>query len=194
MVQLAGLVVEYLIIGLVSSIWIVLALLSLGKINFQLDPSILVFTPLLYILGMISDYLGSSILSRKKATMENKIFNERGINKSTFSTHQALVQMAVHCPELLKALEMRASRYRIARGTLVNIPFIGLATIWLYYVSSLPFLIILIIVVTIIIILLCVVVFKMWERYLEYFIRQEVYAVEVLKELLKKKKIKYLED
>lgn len=184
MVQLAGLVVEYLIVGLVSSIWIVLAVGSLGKVSFQLDPSILIFTPLLYLFGMISDYLGSSVLVRRKEKIENKIFSEKGVNKGTISTHQLVVQAAIYCPELLKALEMRASRYRIARGTLVNIPFIGIAILWLYHTSSIPWLII----GSVLIILLCIMFFNMWERYLEYFVRQEVYAAEVLKEFHKKKK------
>lgn len=127
MSSLPGLLIEYFINGVIALFWIVVAFYPevLDRTNSQL----LVFIPLAYILGMLTDIIAYVLtlpiktfirarIDRKKLKIEkhtsgrNGTGNER--DKKTF------IEIQHTYPAIAKELTNRSSRDRIARGTIVN--------------------------------------------------------------------------
>jgi hypothetical protein len=127
MSPLAGIVIEYLVVGSTTALWIMLLLGTFGKLPTDLpDPIVILLLPLLYVLGMLSDRLGRLLIEKPKKTLEGKLQKENPV--STQDVHSRLV---VHQPALALQLEARRTRDRVARGVLANVPFLTLsAMIW----------------------------------------------------------------
>ena len=180
--QVTGSLVEYVIIGSVSATWIGL-LLSAADIEYGTQHVIIV-APLLYVLGMVSDYLGHVATRRLKKRIEVTQFAAHRIPAERFSTGRLLAHLAVGPPVLAAHLKDRSSRDRIARGTLANIPLIGVAA--LYWLTDQGNGIITPMAATAIIALTSTaffVVYLMWQRFQLYSVQAEIHAQAVLKEM-----------
>ena len=74
MPPLAGIVVEYLVVGSTSALWILMLLAGFESLPKAVPDAFLVLLiPLLYVLGMLSDRLGRFLIERQKKTLEEKI-------------------------------------------------------------------------------------------------------------------------
>ena len=135
--QLPGMLIEYLINGSCALIWIWISLRMLGKeVPSVSDPRLVLFLPVIYVIGMIIDYVARGLVlfivdtakrlkrtaKPRKATLSSnnsetdKIGEKRKPKKGSVSR----AYMFLHSPELSKQYEMRSSRDRVARGALLN--------------------------------------------------------------------------
>ena len=129
--QLPGLLVEYLIDGSVALLWII-PLLSMVGITLPSDSSKLVlFFPGLYVVGMTVDYLARFIVLRWKRKIKKQVYGQ--FKDKNLSSHEIQAKLTAYSSDLTNAAEMRSSRDRIARGTILNSI---LATVF-YVLSSL---------------------------------------------------------
>ena len=123
MQPLTGVVIEYLVVGSTSALWILVLLAAYGILPEAVPDSLLVLlVPLLYVLGMLSDRLGRLLIETHKRTIEAPLHKEH--NVSTQDVHSRLV---ASLPALATQLEIRRTRDRIARGVLANVPFLTFA-------------------------------------------------------------------
>jgi len=120
MEPLAGVVIEYLVIGSTAALWILLLLGAFDRLPKEVpDPLLILLVPLLYVLGMLSDRLGRRLIEKPKEAIEAKL--HKGQSVSTQDVHSRLV---VYLPALATQLESRRTRDRISRGVLANVPFL----------------------------------------------------------------------
>ena len=125
MIPIPGLLVEYLINGSIALLWL-LPTLQLMGFAMQKDSSInLLLLPGLYMLGMIMDFLGWVILWPIKMLIEKNDLRKLEVDKKKLDPLEA--RSMVFTPDLTKEIDMRSSRYRIARGTFVNAIFATVA-------------------------------------------------------------------
>lgn len=118
--QLPGLLVEYLVNGSCALIWIWILFhvpsvdLPAGMDMARMDGArIALFIPILYVLGMIVDFL--SLITVRHLTMKYTKQRE-GRDGKIMSTAAILL----HSVELGKEYVIRSSRDRIARGMVIN--------------------------------------------------------------------------
>lgn len=122
--QLPGLLIEYLINGATSLIWLIplLALFSTEIDKFELADGVILL-PSCYLLGMVIDFLGSRLLRRYKQKIKQDIRERiRQITGNDYESNElyAEAKLKLYSPELAQSLEMRSSRDRIARGSVIN--------------------------------------------------------------------------
>ena len=127
MKALAGLLVEYLVIGAVSLIWIFpLTINSPAFLDLvaskEVCVSILALAlPAIYVVGMICDYWGYKITKLKilgkygKTGIETEIWGEN-IDPKSQNIH---IYATCYEPQLAEEIEARSSRDRVARGSFV---------------------------------------------------------------------------
>jgi hypothetical protein len=131
------LLVEYLIVGSFSLFWLIPLLMLLGYIsNIQELSNITfaLFVPGIYVLGMLIDSIANSLLKRKKYRLKDSILKKYKMEDNESHNplgHEMEARFVLYEPELLKASQMRSSRDRIARSTVVN--FIFLTIVLLLY-------------------------------------------------------------
>jgi hypothetical protein len=115
-VNLPGLLIEYLITGVLAILWIggVIMLGSDAAPAFdQLSgPQVTLLAPLAYILGMLIDYIGK------------RLTDPFVIDDSKETLHKA--ELVARSAEVGKQYEMRKSRDRVARGLLANLVLLGI--------------------------------------------------------------------
>jgi hypothetical protein len=139
--QVAASFLEYLVSGVVALIWLGPLLERDSALNSSLSASqAVVLLPILYVVGMLIDglgYLATRPLKGKLRARRRGYPTELGSESTTtFVIH--------HSAELGKAMELRSTRDRIARGMIINFftagcviiarnwtPIDGLAPIWL---------------------------------------------------------------
>jgi hypothetical protein len=184
MLQLTGLLIEYLAIGSASLLWILLLIVASAGLPRALDhPAIIaLFLPLTYVLGMIGDFLGESILRSAKSSIRNVARKGTGLEELSSGRIQA--KIVAFSPDLATELNARSSRDRIARGVFVNVPLVGMATLvwvlknssrihYLYFAASLT---------VIFTVLLTLVVYLMWRRFQTISYNYEVFAYQAAEE------------
>jgi hypothetical protein len=146
MKPLVGLLIEYFVIGSVSLLWL-LPMAATSRIFHQFNKDAIgvvaaAAVPGLYVIGMVCDYIGYllinklTIIKRKKEIereekwvglkdwIETKVWQdqiEKGlIKKQKMPSSQLINVYAVACiPALAGEIEVRSSRDRIARGSVV---------------------------------------------------------------------------
>jgi hypothetical protein len=124
---LTGIVVEYLVVGSTSALWILMLLARFDALPRRVpNVALAVLIPLLYVLGMLSDRLGRLLIERSKDKLEGKIRKETGHRE--VSTQDVSSRLIVCLPALAQQLEARRTRDRISRGVLANVPFLTLAS------------------------------------------------------------------
>jgi hypothetical protein len=117
---LPGLLIEYLVSGALAFAWL-LPLLQ-NKIP-KVDGSYLpVFLLLLYVLGMVVDFIAWWVTRLPKQWVRSWVYRRyRGIaSPDSESGTKRAVKIGFYAPELAKELAMRSSRDRIARGAIIN--------------------------------------------------------------------------
>ena len=132
--QLTGLLVEYLTIGSSTVLWITIAIIASGIDLSATTPAlaILIF-PIVYILGMVSDFVGHAATYWHKQRLKRRVRSEHGFDN--ILSQNIYLEALVHYPEIAKDISIRSSRDRVARGFLVNLPFIGISTFF-YVVNN----------------------------------------------------------
>jgi hypothetical protein len=135
--QLPGLLVEYLINGVISLLWVMPTGIILGvEVNKFDTTTALILLPALYLMGMLIDFLGSRTLSWYKRRIMQEIQEE--IKKTTgvkqeYDEHYIEAKLKLYSPELAHAVEMRSSRDRIARGSAIN--FLLATIVWTTFLA-----------------------------------------------------------
>ncbi|TKB28636.1 hypothetical protein FCL47_03915 [Desulfopila sp. IMCC35006] len=180
MKQLAGLLVEYLVIGAVALIWIVPVLSynsmpSIQVASISAIPSLLAFTlPAMYVVGMVCDFLGYRIAKLSKLGK----YGKDGIKKKVWGDEVYPGSQYIHVyatcyePKLAEEIEARSSRDRVARGA-----FVAFSPVLFFPPASLPFLLHLIITI-----FFLVVLSFMWHRYQKLSIKYELLVWKVLQD------------
>ncbi len=176
MLPLAGIVVEYLVVGSTAALWILILLATFERLPKDLPNAFLVvLTPQLYVLGMLSDRLGRFLVKPQKKILEERIQKDYG----HVSTQDVSSRLVAYLPALAEQLEARRTRDRISRGVLANVPLVTLAVIiwaattgrrWTLFVAALGGL------------LLYAAVLSMWRRYQELSSRYEIHCDRRLRE------------
>lgn len=132
---LPGLLIEYLVVGAMALLW-ALPLLSIDRGVELSSPLIGFLAPVLYVLGMFIDFVAYILLTRlptKKYSIKSLVrrisscrYPIEFLESNPFSYKSRLqsapiVQLSGKSPELLKEINERSSRDRIARGSFINI-------------------------------------------------------------------------
>jgi hypothetical protein len=121
-----SLYVDILIIGIISSTWILALFVAFGldysKLLTLLEShalmAIILFTVLSYVLGLIFDYINASIFEYFKSKQEKERL--KGIST---------IQILHHSPEIHGFLDNHYSRLRIMRAVILHSPMLGLISI-----------------------------------------------------------------
>ncbi len=119
--MLPGLFVEYLVNGAVALVWAYPLLYSVGM--GKIDASYLPLLALgLYVLGMFIDFFAWMLTRPVKRMLRRRISNQYGLPPEHEKGRSIAreVRFLIDAPEVARALMMRSSRDRIARGTLLN--------------------------------------------------------------------------
>jgi hypothetical protein len=184
MLQLTGLLIEYLAIGSASLVWILLLIVAGAELPRGIDhpAMIALFLPLTYVLGMIGDFLGESILRNAKHSIQSLARKGTGLEK--LSSPEIHARIVAFSPDLAIELNARSSRDRIARGIFVNVPFIGMATVvWFLRNSCHPCHLYLAAILTVMFtVLLTQIVYRMWRRFQKNSYNYEVFAYKAVEE------------
>jgi hypothetical protein len=123
-----GLLVEYLINGLLVVLWV----LPLIPVTIAEEKNYLIFLPLVYIAGMAVDVIAylltffPKIYIRETVEPQNSKDRPSGTRRRAYILHNSA--------ELGEELEKRSSRDRIARGVVVNL----IPIVLVYEVSLFP--------------------------------------------------------
>ena len=131
--QLAASLVEYFVTGSGAVLWLIPLLASRPSDLAQLETgTVVLLIPLLYAFGMSIDFSSKQLLRglirRIHATDKTKLLPS-DLSETVFINHRS--------PDLGKALELRSTRDRIARGFLFNLVAMGIViqfkdTSWLW--------------------------------------------------------------
>lgn len=122
--------IEYLIVGSFSVIWI-LPILNL----FDLKPTeisvsnLIIILPGVYVIGLILDSIGSTLVKGARKRVEKTLIAKHKLTEEETEfcfTHARIAKFLVTEPEFVKADQMRSSRYKIARSTMVSFIFFTL--------------------------------------------------------------------
>lgn len=192
--QLQGIRIEYFLTGGLSFVWLGLLayLIYPGISQFSFGSAQLLLIPVAYYMGLMIDYVGRLALNPIANKIEAKIYgsaearikSERGIEKK-LKNSEILITILDYKPELFEQVEIRLTRYRIARGALLNIALTLLVILFFYspnntaehsifgqkvfYFSSLIGLAI-----------LGVINFFMWKQFVASYHKQQVYILRHL--------------
>jgi hypothetical protein len=174
---LAGVVVEYLVLGSLALLWI-----SIGLVAFEYVPPakvpeavVVALVPSIYVLGMLSDFVGRSLVQKKR--IEKKVQEDFGAGD--ISSQELHANLVAKLPALAQELDVRGTRDRIARGALANVPFLALAiAIWMLRNDRWSGAVAAILVGG----SLYFVVYLMWRRFQTLSARYEVFAHRALEE------------
>lgn len=164
--QLPDLLVEYLINGATSLQWVTPIAIILGIEVDKFDTTTaLILLPALYLMGMLIDFLGSRVLKRYKKRIEQEV--QEKIVKATgggkeYNEYYIEAKLKLYSPDLAHAVDMRSSRDRIARGSMIN--FSLAAVVWtIFFARQSRFdLAVICATVGMILVIICV---NMWVRF-----------------------------
>jgi hypothetical protein len=130
---IAGLLIEYFVVGAVASLWLAPFLIHshviLLKPDIPKEQSAIIaasLIPALYLVGMICDLLGYKLLRDRKKEIEINVRHSASVEN--FSAQKIHALAVSYEPNLAKQIELRSTRDRIARGSLVaSIPMLWLS-------------------------------------------------------------------
>ena len=147
---LPGFFIEYLINGSVSLIWIWLVIRLLGQQIPDEPPSVVIlFAPVLYVLGMIIDFIAKFVTNLLSGLLKNKAEREKGYFQKQFKksfwrdkprglsdSDSAII--SAYSKELASDVAMRSSRDRVARGSFINVLIITIFFTVYCYTRTVP--------------------------------------------------------
>lgn len=175
--QFAAALIEYLISGIVASIWVVLIIndyttLPLAEIKDYKEIFVVIYFPIAYILGIYVDVVSSFLIRRIKQLYnklsDNIIFNpiHKGLasiikkisgTPKEDSYERSAEILSYSEGDLIRTMEAYVSRDRIARGMVLN-SFIGGVVCAIYLKTPLN------ITVSIICLISTIISFLIWTR------------------------------
>jgi len=122
MTPLAGLLIEYLVVGAIASMWLgpvlATAILTHEVLAKDLAPVLIAtLLPAMYLVGMLCDWIGYRILCKRKTTIEESVQSKAGMTNISSQTVHAFA--VAYEPKLAEQLDLRSARDRIARGAFV---------------------------------------------------------------------------
>ena len=124
MAPIAGLLIEYFVVGCVAAIW-ALPLIVASVVSISAPQKDLIFilaaalVPALYVVGMVCDLVGQKITHSMKEVIESQARKKHGEAEiSSQMIHAFAVALE---PALAKQIDERSVRDRIARGSLVAV-------------------------------------------------------------------------
>jgi predicted histidine transporter YuiF (NhaC family) len=122
MSPIAGLLVEYFIIGAVASLWFAPLLLGALLNQSEISKDLLVVAvgtliPATYVVGMVCDFLGHEMLHSTKKRIEREVASK--CNQSEAKSQEVHATATAYEPALALQLELRSSRDRVVRGAMV---------------------------------------------------------------------------
>ena len=180
MQALTGFLVEYLILGSGMACALLLGLRAYGVKLDYLDPEIvLIFTPLLYVLGMFSDNVGYFIVRWAKRRIVLKTLKKHNRTESKYSAIELYTYLSEICPNIYRIVQTRSARDRVARGMLANIIFIFIALLYFVFRSEAAN-IRCVLFISLFGFILFVLVFCIWWRLQSHSSTYEFYAGEFL--------------
>ncbi len=176
MAPLAGLLVEYFVVGSVASLWLapllIDALLAPPALPHELGPIVAAtLVPAVYLAGMVCDLLGYKLLHGQKTEIEGKVRRAAGLKN--FSAQRVHAMAVALEPQLAKELEARSTRDRIPRGALIaSVPLLWLSPFGNLHPAW----------GTTSAVILLVVLYLLWVRAQTLSAKYEVQVIEVLRE------------
>lgn len=119
---LPGLLIEYLISGALSLVWLIPLLRSFDYDLLTQMPAPLIAV-VLYVAGMAIDFGAFWMVSPFKRYVRASAWRKYAQPGQAEREHSIArqVRFAIHSPEVARELAMRSSRDRIARGAIVNV-------------------------------------------------------------------------
>lgn len=130
--NLRGIRIEYFITGSFSLIWLLLL-----AHTYDLQPSNSIFSneilisviaiSTIYVLGMLIDFIGRGYVSLLEKSIP-RFFPYKKMERTHIYARRAAI--TVFNPELSKQIDMRSSRDRIARGSIINSFMIGVVLLY----------------------------------------------------------------
>ena len=144
---LPGLLIEYLVVGSMALLWALpLANIDIsGQIPFG---SAAALAPAIYVLGMFVDFIAFALLSqlpireyslkqliRNIANSSFKKSDPKHLQNNMFASDirrnsTGIIRLGLDNPELLREVNERSSRDRIARGAFINILLLWGVSLW----------------------------------------------------------------
>lgn len=177
--SIPGLFVEYLVIGTIAMLW----LWPLTSILAPLVPKDEIFTlllvPVLYVIGMIIDYVGYLLFRPVRNRIRDRIYIQYKGDLEQSGDLEA--RLFVHAPELAKLVTMYSSRDRVARGTTINGILAAITFVIYFWRTSQWYQIQVAIIVGVIGTVFC---YLLWANCQRVSCRLEVYSLRALKEKL----------
>ena len=174
MALLAGLLVEYLVIGAIASMWLgpflAGAIASHPTLAKDLAP-VLVATsiPAIYLAGMVCDWLGYWLLHSRKKKIEAEAHSDSGFKDIGSQTIHAFA--VAYEPKLADEMNSRSARDRVARGAFAaSIPLLVFSPLgyqhwWVGILSG---------------VLILFFLYKLWARMQKLSIKYELHVLMVL--------------
>ena len=123
MKPLAGLLVEYFVVGAVALLWLIPVLELFPAFSGALaskDASgiiIALTVPAIYVVGMVCDLLGYWLTHWKKKQIDKSVWQKQ--NEKDPGSQIIHAYAVCYEPKLAEEIEARSSRDRVARGSLV---------------------------------------------------------------------------
>ena len=176
MAPLAGLLIEYFVVGSVASLWLgpllIQAMLAHPTLPKELVPIVAAtLVPAVYLAGMVCDLVGYKLLYGRKKEIEGMVRREAKL--ADFSAQRVHALAICYEPGLATELEARSTRDRIARGSLVaSIPLLwfpplGITQYWLNPAAG---------------VVVLVVLYLLWVRAQTLSAKYEIQVINVLRE------------
>lgn len=124
MAPIAGLLIEYFIVGCVAALWVFPMVVTAITLNPTLQKDSLVvivatLVPTLYVVGMVCDLVGATLTHPFKKVIEARV---RKKNHEAEVSSQRIHAFAVAFePALAAQMDSRSVRDRVARGSLIAV-------------------------------------------------------------------------
>jgi hypothetical protein len=192
--SLQGIKIEYFITGGLSSIWLLPFYKYFTTNDYFLKKEVwIVLIPIIYIIGMLADFLGEKLTKRQKLSIKEKVYRSemKGFGKfddnyKIPSGHSILAKIAVFNKVLYDGLEIRITRDRILRAALVSFGVAIFSTFVAFFIEFFLFNLISFYHITIFVFLIIIsfLTVHTWKRYQTHFYK---YQINALKEYLLQK-------
>jgi hypothetical protein len=133
--QLAGLMIEYLVIGSTALVPLIVLANSFDLMEHLKaipTPLIAALIPALYCYGLIVDSIGRRLVNKHRIEEELQQEEEENLKKGSdkIRSQQVHVDILASKPiELAHQLQMRSSRDRLARGTYASVIILSIAVV-----------------------------------------------------------------
>ena len=140
---LPGLLIEYLVVGSMALLWLLPIAIAGPTVDISFGKAA-ALAPALYVLGMFVDFIAYIVLSRiptRKYSLKSfarwlvrlkpdiKSIDNNAFKEGYGRSSRGIIWLTLNAPVLIKEVQARSSRDRIARGAFINIA-ISWALVW----------------------------------------------------------------